>query len=98
MPNTKPPYPAEFKLEAVRLVKESGRKISEVARDLGVSGESIRNWVRQYEIDNGEREGLSTSEREELQHLRRETRILKEEREILKKATAFINQESSKHR
>jgi transposase len=98
MPNTKPPYPAEFKLEAVRLVKESGRKISEVARDLGVTGESIRNWVRQYEIDNGQREGLSTSEREELQRLRREIRILKEEREILKKAAVFINQESNKHR
>ncbi len=89
MPNTKPPYPAEFKLEAVRLVKESGRKISDIARDLGVTGESIRNWVRQHEIDTGEREGLSTSEREELQRLRRETRILKEEREILKKAAAF---------
>ena len=71
MPNTKPPYPAEFKHEAVRLVKESGRKISDIARDLGVTGESIRNWVRQYEIDTGEREGLSTSEREELQRLRR---------------------------
>jgi len=89
MPNTKPLYPAEFKLEAVRLVKESGRKISDIARDLGVTGELIRNWVRQYEIDTGEQEGLSTSEREELQRLRRETRILKEEREILKKAAAF---------
>lgn len=69
MPNTKPPYPAEFKLEAVRLVKESGRKISDIARDLGVTGESIRNWIRQYEIDSGEREGLSTSEHEELQRL-----------------------------
>jgi len=98
MPNTKPPYPAEFKLEAVRLVKESGRRISEVARDLGVTGESIRNWIRQYEIDNGEREGLSTSEREELQRLRRETRILKEEREILKKAAAFFAQENNKTR
>lgn len=98
MPNTKPPYPAEFKLEAVRLVKESGRKISDIARDLGVTGESIRNWIRQYEIDSGEREGLSTSEHEELQRLRRETRILKEEREILKKAAAFFAQESNKHR
>lgn len=69
VPNTKPSYPAEFKLEAVRLVKESGRKISDIARDLGVTGESIRNWIRQHEIDNGEREGLSTSEREELQCL-----------------------------
>jgi transposase len=98
MPNTKPPYPAEFKLEAVRLVKESGRRISDIARDLGVTGESIRNWVRQHEIDNGEREGLSTTEREELQRLRRETRILKEEREILKKAAAFFAQENNKSR
>jgi transposase len=98
MPKTKPPYPVEFKLEAVRLVKESGRRISDVARDLGVTGESVRNWIRQHEIDNGEREGLSTSEREELQRLRRETRILKEERDILKKATAFFAQESNKTR
>lgn len=98
MPNTKPPYPAEFKLEAVRLVKESGRRISDVARDLGVTGESIRNWIRQHEIDNGERDGLSTSEREELQRLRRETRTLREERDILKKATAFFAQESNKTR
>jgi transposase len=96
MPNTKPPYPAEFKLEAVRLVKESGRRISDIARDLGVTGESIRNWVRQHEIDNGEREGLSTTEREELQRLRRETRILKEEREILKKAAAFVCHEEAR--
>ena len=98
MPNTKPPYPAEFKLEAVRLVKEGGRRISDVARDLGVTGESIRNWIRQHEIDSGERDGLSTSEREELQRLRRETRTLREERDILKKATAFFAQESNKPR
>ena len=89
MPRTKPPYPPEFKQEAVRLVKEGGRRISDVAREFGVTGESIRTWIRQHEIDNGEREGLSTTEREELQRLRRETRILKEEREILKKAAAF---------
>ena len=98
MPNTKPPYPAEFKLEAVRLVKEGGRRISDVARDLGVTGESIRNWIRQHEIDSGERDGLSTSEREELQRLRRETRTLREERDILKKAAAFFAQESNKPR
>jgi len=98
MPNTKPPYPPEFKREAVRLVIEGNRKISDVARELGVTGESIRNWIRQHEIDTGQREGLSTSEREELQRLRRETRILKEERDILKKATAFFAQENNKTR
>ena len=98
MARTHPPYPPEFKLEAVRLVKEGGRKIADVAQDLGVTGESIRNWIRRYEIDNGQREGLTTSEREELQHLRRELRVLREEREILKKAAAFFAKETNKTR
>lgn len=98
MARTHPPYPPEFRLEAVRLVKDGNRKIADVARDLGVSGESIRNWIRQHEIDNGQREGLTTSEREELKQLRREIRILREEREILKKAAAFFAQETSKTR
>ena len=98
MPNTKPPYPPEFKREAVRLVKEGGRKISDVARELSVTGESIRNWIRQHEIDHGQREGLTTDEKQELQKLRREVRTLKEEREILKKATAFFAQENNKTR
>ncbi len=95
MARTHPPYPPEFKLEAVRLVKEGGRKIADVAQDLGVTGESIRNWIRRYEIDNGQREGLTTSEREELQHLRREIRVLQEEREILKKAAAFVRHDDT---
>lgn len=98
MPGTRPPYPLEFRAEAVRLVRESGKSISQVARDLGVSTESLRNWIRQHEIDSGQREGLTTSEREELQRLRRENRILREEREILKKAAAFFAQETTKTR
>ena len=98
MPGTRPPYPLEFRAEAVRLVRESGKSISQVARDLGVSTESLRNWIRQHEIDCGQREGLTTSEREELQRLRRENRILREEREILKKAAAFFAQETTKTR
>ncbi len=88
------PYPAEFKEEAVRLARSGDKPVSQVARDLGVSYESLRHWVKQSEIDSGERQGLTTDEREELVRLRRENRILQQEREILKKAAAFFARES----
>ena len=79
MPKTRPPDPPEFRWEAVRMVRSSGRPISEAARELGVSAESLRKWVKQTEIDSREREGLTTDEREELGRLRRENRVLKRE-------------------
>lgn len=82
----------------MRLVSASGKSLSQVARDLGVSVESLRSWVKQSQIDQGERPGLTTEEKEELRRLRRENRILLEEREILKKAAAFFAKETDRKR
>ena len=94
MGKTKPPYPAEFKEEAVRLTRSSGKPVAQIARDLGVSFESLRHWVKQAAVDEGSREGLTTEERSELTKLRRENQTLRQEREILKKAAAFFARES----
>ena len=93
MPST-PPYPLEFRREAVRLLRTSGRSVPQLARELGCSPQSVRNWARQLDLDEGKADGLTSDEREELRRLRREVRTLTEEREILKKAAAFFAKDS----
>ena len=88
-------FSEEFQLEAARLVREGKRSIASVARELDVHETSLSRWVKQYDIDRGQGpEGaLNTEEREELRRLRRETKRLREERDILGKATAFFAKE-----
>lgn len=87
MPPIRPPYPAQSSAEAVRLARESAKAMSQIAKDLGVSTESLR---KQGETDLGEREGLPTAEREELTRLRREVRVLREERQTPERAEVFF--------
>jgi transposase len=89
-------FTQEFKAETVRLVRESGKSVGAVARELDLTETALREWVRQAEVDAGRgRPGaLTTEEREELARLRREVRTLRMERDILKKATAFFAKEN----
>jgi transposase-like protein len=81
------PYPLEFRREAVALLRSRGKTVPQLASELGISPQSLRNWARQIDVDAGRAEGLSSDEREEL---RREVRTLTEEREILKRAAVFF--------
>jgi len=94
MPKSHKPYPPEFKQRLIDLVR-AGRNPQELAGQFEPSAQAIRNWVRQAERDAGRRsDGLTTDERQELQRLRRENKILREEREILKKAAAWFARET----
>ena len=95
VPKTRPPYPEQFRREAVALVRREGRSIRDVADSLGVSQQTLRNWRRQDQLDRHERDdGLTSDEREELRRLRRENARLKQERDLLKRAAAFFAAET----
>ncbi len=92
-------YPDELRERAVRLVRESGRPIAQIARDLGVHREALRGWVRQAQADDGSRPELpSTAEREEIKALRRENAELRRANDILKAASAFFAAELDRPR
>jgi transposase-like protein len=88
-------FSAEFKRDAVEIVRSSDKPIAEVARELGIYDSTLGNWLKQDEINRGEREGLTTGERARLSELERENARLRMERELLKRAVAFWVRESN---
>ena len=96
MARTHPPYPPAFRAEAVELARTSGKGIPQLAQDLGISEQALRGWMKRADVDAGRGEPgeLTSAEREELRRLRRENHVLKQEREILRKAAAFFAKEA----
>jgi transposase len=87
-------FTKEFKAEVVELVRQPGNSAASVARDLDLTETAVRAWVKQADIDNGDRDGLTSAQLAELAQLRKENRVLREERDILKRATAFFARET----
>jgi transposase len=87
-------FTPEFKADIVERCLAGDRSVGKVARDFDLADSVVRKWVRQAEIDAGEREGLTTEEREELFRLRRENRSLQLDVDVLKRATIFFAKET----
>jgi transposase len=89
-------FTKEFKAETVALIRRSGKSIAEVCRDMGLPESSVHRWLAQVDVDAGQRDGLTTTEREELSRLRRENRVIREERDVLAKAIAFFTRTTTR--
>ena len=87
-------FTAAFKAEVVALVRQGDRTIPTICREMDLTETAVRRWVDQAAVDAGEKDGLTTEEREELRRLRREVRVLRDERDILKRAAAFFAMET----
>ena len=94
MPKTRPPYPPQLRARLVELAR-NGRTPEDLGRQFEPSAQTIRNWLRQADRDDGRRaDGLTTEERDEVRRLRRENKTLREERDILKRAAAWFAREA----
>lgn len=87
-------YTAEYKADVVRMCQKGEQSVHAVAKDLGLTTSTVRGWVVQAETDAGKRDGLTSSDQEEMARLRKENRVLREERDILKRAMSFFARET----
>jgi transposase len=94
-PRTRRRFTAEFRRDAVELVRTTGRPIAQIARELGIYDSTLGNWVKQDRIDRGEQDGLSSDERAQLYQLERDNARLRMERDLLKRTVAFWVKETS---
>jgi transposase len=94
MPKQQKTYTKEFKLEAVQLVKSSGKPMSQIARELGISDSALYHWSKQLAEQTFPGSGHQTAQEEELRRLKRELEVTRQERDILKKVVSIFSRES----
>ena len=86
------PHPKEFRDDVVAVARRGDAPLVQVAKDFGISDSCLRNWLRAAEVEDGNRPGVSTTEAAELRELRRRNRLLEQEVEVLRRATAYLSQ------
>ena len=86
------PYPKEFRSDVVAVARRGDAPIKQIASDFGIAESCLRNWLRDADVEEGNRPGVTTSESAELRELRRRNRLLEQEVEVLRRATAYLSQ------
>jgi transposase-like protein len=86
------PYPKEFRDDVVRVARQGNAPVAQIAKDFGIADSCLRNWMRQADVEDGKRGGVTKQDSEELKALRKRTRLLEQENEVLRRAAAYLSQ------
>jgi transposase len=85
-------YPKEFREDVIRVARQGDASIEQVAKDFGIADSCLRNWLKQADIEDGGRPGVTRQESEELRELKKRNRLLEQENEVLRRAAAYLSQ------
>ena len=86
------PYPKEFRDDVVAVARQGQSSLKQIAKDFGISEGSLTNWMKQADIEDGRRPGLTDADRAELRELKKRNRLLEQENEVLRRAAAYLSQ------
>lgn len=86
------PYPIEFRDDVVAVARKGQAPLKQIAKDFGISEGCLHNWMKQAEVQDGRRRGVTDDERKELRELKKRNKLLEQENEVLRRAAAYLSQ------